>query len=128
MEEALPLNTYWISVSKKNSILLRFTECLKRVQAQLRSSFWMNRKTNSMLAGLSLVANVAQYLYPDLDTSQTPEYLNGMIQDGNSGAKAGRGFFDWTPERSAAVVAERNQEVIRHLKRLRARRGTMEGG
>ena len=80
------------------------------------------------LAGLSLVASVAQYLYPDLDTSQTPEDLNGMIQDGNSGAKAGRGFFDWTPERSVAVVAERNQEVIRHLKRLRARRGTMEGG
>ena len=76
------------------------------------------------LAGLPLVASVAQYLYPDLDISQTPEDLNGMIQDGNSGAKAGRGFFDWTPERSAAVVTERNQEVIRHLKRLRAARGT----
>ena len=76
------------------------------------------------LAGLPLVASVAEYLYPDLDTSQTPEDLNRMIQDGDSGAKAGRGFFDWTPERSAAVVAKRNQEVIRHLKRLRAGRGT----
>jgi len=63
------------------------------------------------LAGLSLVASAAQYLYPDLDISQTPEDLREMIQDGNSGAAAGNGFFDWTPERSATVIAERNQEV-----------------
>ncbi len=78
------------------------------------------------LAGLSLVASVAEYLYPDLDTSQTPEDLTAMIRDGKTGAKGGRGFFDWTAERSAAVVAERNQEVIRHLKRLGAGRGTAE--
>ena len=42
-----------------------------------------------------------------------------MIQDCNSGAKTGRGFYDWTSERSATLMAERNQEVIRHLKRLR---------
>ncbi len=42
-----------------------------------------------------------------------------MIRDGNGGAKGGRGFFAWTPERSAAVIAARNQEVIRHLKRRR---------
>ncbi len=75
------------------------------------------------LAGLPLVANVAEYLYPDLDTSQAPDDLRAMIGDGNSGAKDGQGFFDWTPERSAAVVAERNQEVIRHLKRIRAKKG-----
>ena len=78
------------------------------------------------LAGLPLVASVAQYLYPDLDTSQTPEDLRNMIQNGNSGAEAGRGFYDWTPERGAAVTAERNQEVIRHLKRLRAGRDKLE--
>ena len=75
------------------------------------------------LAGLPLVASVAEYLYPDLDTSQAPDDLRAMIGDGNSGAKDGQGFFDWTPERSAAVVAERNQEVIRHLKRIRAKKG-----
>jgi len=78
------------------------------------------------LAGLPLVASVVQYLYPDLDTSQTPEDLRNMIQNGNSGAEAGRGFYDWTPERGAAVTAERNQEVIRHLKRLRAGRDKLE--
>ncbi|MDP6474110.1 MAG: 3-hydroxyacyl-CoA dehydrogenase NAD-binding domain-containing protein [Alphaproteobacteria bacterium] len=75
------------------------------------------------LAGLPLVASVAAYLYPDLDTSQAPEDLTAMIGDGKSGAQTGNGFFDWTPERAAAVVAERNQEVIRHLKRMRAKKG-----
>ncbi len=78
------------------------------------------------LAGLPLVASVAAYLYPDLDTSQAPEDLTAMIEDGKSGAAAGSGFFDWTAERGAAVIAERNQEVIRHLKRMRASKGSKE--
>jgi len=73
------------------------------------------------LAGLELVASVADYLFPDLDTSQAPDDLKRMIEAGRTGAKDGKGFFDWTPERSAAVIAERNQEVMRHLKRLRDR-------
>ncbi|MBT5037672.1 MAG: hypothetical protein HOM52_04100 [Rhodospirillaceae bacterium] len=75
------------------------------------------------LAGLPLVASVAEYLYPDLDTSQSPDDLQDMIRDGKSGAKGGQGFFSWTPERGAAVIAERNQEVMRHLKRMRAKKG-----
>ncbi len=75
------------------------------------------------LAGLPLVASVAEYLYPDLDTSQAPDDLRTMIGEGKSGAKDGQGFFEWTPERGAAVIAERNQEVIRHLKRMRAKKG-----
>lgn len=43
------------------------------------------------LTGLSPVANVARC--PDLDSSQTPEDLTSMNQDGNSGAETGRGFL-----------------------------------
>ncbi|MBT6828928.1 MAG: 3-hydroxyacyl-CoA dehydrogenase family protein, partial [Rhodospirillaceae bacterium] len=53
------------------------------------------------LAGLPLVASVAEYLYPDLDTSQAPDDLQDMIRDGKIGAKGGQGFFAWTPERGA---------------------------
>ncbi|MFP6777088.1 MAG: hypothetical protein VCB06_01850 [Alphaproteobacteria bacterium] len=28
-----------------------------------------------------------------------------MSQEGNSGAKIGLGFYDWTPERNSAVMA-----------------------
>jgi len=45
------------------------------------------------LAGLLLVASVAEYLYPDLDTSQAPEDLAAMIKDGKSGVKDGHGLF-----------------------------------
>lgn len=75
------------------------------------------------LAGLQLIANVADYLYPDLDASQAPDDLHALIQDGKTGAKGGQGFFAWTPERGAGVIAERNQEVIRHLKLMRAKKG-----
>ncbi|MBR46237.1 MAG: hypothetical protein CMM31_07120 [Rhodospirillaceae bacterium] len=74
------------------------------------------------LASLELVASVADYLYPDLDVSQSPDDLKKMIADGKTGAKEGQGFFAWTPERSAAVIAERNQEIMGHLKRLRDRK------
>ena len=45
------------------------------------------------LTGLSPVASVARYICPNLDSSQTPEDLTSMNQDGNSGAKTGRGFL-----------------------------------
>jgi 3-hydroxybutyryl-CoA dehydrogenase len=74
------------------------------------------------LAGLPLVASVARYLFPDLDDSPSPEVVDALIAEGRTGAKAGKGFHDWTPERADAVIAARNQEVIRHL--LRRRRQT----
>jgi len=39
------------------------------------------------------VASVARYICPDLDSSETPEDLTSMNQDGNSGAETGRGFL-----------------------------------
>ena len=74
------------------------------------------------LAGLPLVASVARYLFPDLDDSTSPEVVDVLIAEGRTGAKAGKGFHDWTPARAEAVIAARNQEVIRHL--LRRRRKT----
>lgn len=74
------------------------------------------------LAGLPLVASVARYLFPSLDASQAPETLDSLIRDGRTGATAGHGFYDWTPERADAVITARNQEVMRHLKRLRHER------
>lgn len=48
------------------------------------------------LADLPLVASVAEYLYPELDTSQAPGDLAAMIQGGKTVAKDGQGFFAWT--------------------------------
>ncbi|NNL99713.1 MAG: 3-hydroxyacyl-CoA dehydrogenase family protein [Gammaproteobacteria bacterium] len=70
------------------------------------------------LAGLQLVHDVASYLFPDLDRAEQPVLLRNMLAEGQSGAAAGRGFYEWDQDRADAVVHRRNAEVIRHLKRL----------
>lgn len=74
------------------------------------------------LATLDLVCSVSEYLFPELDASTEPEYLRQLLAQGYHGSKSGRGFYDWTEEEADAVIAERNQEVIRHLKRMRSNR------
>ncbi len=69
------------------------------------------------LAGLPLVASVATYLFPTLDRSTAPDLIERLIAEGRSGAASGQGLHDWTTEKAQRVVAARNQDVIRHLKR-----------
>ena len=70
------------------------------------------------LAGLQLVHDVAAYLFPDLDRAEQPGLLRDMLAEGRRGAASGRGFYEWDAARAEAVIARRNAEVIRHLKRL----------
>lgn len=74
------------------------------------------------LATLDLVCSVSEYLFPELDASTEPEYLRQMLAQGHHGSKSGRGFYDWTGEEADTVITERNQEVIRHLKRMKSSR------
>lgn len=71
------------------------------------------------LASLDLVYSVSEYLFPDLDASKAPDYLKELLAKGYHGSKNGKGFYTWTEEKEKAVIDERNQEVIRHLKRLK---------
>jgi 3-hydroxybutyryl-CoA dehydrogenase len=70
------------------------------------------------LAGLELVASVATYLFPELDASRGPGPINEMLAKGHCGAANGHGFYDWDDQRVREVLARRNAEVIRHLRRL----------
>jgi len=55
------------------------------------------------LAGLDLALAVAANLLPDLESSvQVPTGLRQMVDRGELGVKAGRGFYPWTPESAAA--------------------------
>lgn len=71
------------------------------------------------LASLDLVSSVAEYLFPELDASSRPDYLNELLSKGYRGSINGRGFYEWTEEQTADVISKRNQEVIRHLQRIR---------
>ncbi|GAA3668468.1 3-hydroxyacyl-CoA dehydrogenase family protein [Microbacterium marinilacus] len=64
------------------------------------------------LAGLDTVEKVAGILMPDLSTQQdVPMLVIERVAAGALGTKAGRGFYEWTPERIAAAVAARDETV-----------------
>lgn len=71
------------------------------------------------LASFDLVCRVCEYLFPDLDSSREPDYLKKLLAQGCEGAINGKGFYQWTEQDKQGVIDARNEEVIRHLKRMR---------
>lgn len=64
------------------------------------------------MAGWDLVLAVAQYLYPDLESStEIPAILSDKVETGQLGLKTGKGFYDWTPE-SADALRQRMGQVL----------------
>lgn len=58
------------------------------------------------LNGLDTHLSIADYLYPQLSATHTPaEPLRSRVAAGETGRKAGRGFYDWDGPREAAVRA-----------------------
>jgi len=58
----------------------------------------------SDLVGLDLTKNIHDTLIPDLDVRpETHPYLNALVERGEIGMKAGKGFRQWTPEEADAV-------------------------
>ncbi|TAM59650.1 3-hydroxyacyl-CoA dehydrogenase family protein [bacterium] len=71
------------------------------------------------LGGLDTFADVAAALLPALDRAmEVPAPLAELVRRGQRGAKSGRGFFTWTPERVAAARARRDRAYVA-AKRLR---------
>ncbi len=79
------------------------------------------------LAGLQLTYDIHKYLFPYLESSTKPSpYLEARIADGATGVKAGRGFYDWTPEKVQAIIRQRDTVLLRILKEIigEAKKGT----
>ncbi|MDB6152199.1 MAG: 3-hydroxyacyl-CoA dehydrogenase [Chthoniobacteraceae bacterium] len=75
---------------------------------------------NMDLVGLSLVESVQRYLLPDLAANTIPaKALTTRLNNGDTGMKSGRGFYDWSMRDAAAVVALRDQQIVRQLEFLR---------
>ncbi len=51
-------------------------------------------------AGWDLIARVASDVFPQLSNSDDPSLLHDMVKQGNNGLKAGKGFYEWTPEKA----------------------------
>jgi 3-hydroxybutyryl-CoA dehydrogenase len=67
------------------------------------------------LVGLDLVLAIQKYLFPDLERSMEPSpLLKQHVEDGRLGMKAGRGFYEWTPESAQAV----QDALLAHLRAI----------
>ena len=74
------------------------------------------------LGGLDLTQAIQTYLLPDLDRSTAPKQLiQDKVKSGELGAKAGRGFYDWSPARTADVIRQRDEALLEIVGWLEAR-------
>lgn len=68
------------------------------------------------LGGLDLTLAIQAYLLPKLDRSTEPSQLvQDKVARGELGAKAGKGFYDWSPARMARVVRQRDEALLEML-------------
>jgi 3-hydroxybutyryl-CoA dehydrogenase len=66
------------------------------------------------LAGLGLTRDIHRYLFPHLESSPTPSpALQDLVAAGATGVKAGRGFYDWTPEKIRQIIQQRDTILLR---------------
>ena len=52
------------------------------------------------VAGWDLISRVAADVFPHLSNADDPSLLLEMVERGDIGVKAGKGFYDWTPEKA----------------------------
>jgi 3-hydroxybutyryl-CoA dehydrogenase len=72
------------------------------------------------LGGLATFHAIAGYLYRDLSAAQQSQsLLADKVAAGNTGLKAGRGFYDYPAGAGDAAVAARDARLLELLKLLR---------
>ena len=70
------------------------------------------------LGGLDIFNGVSSYLLADLDNSTTPnKMLAQKVAKGNLGNKTGEGFYTWSGDEGAKLVAQRDEQLMHALKR-----------
>jgi 3-hydroxybutyryl-CoA dehydrogenase len=69
------------------------------------------------VAGVDLGLRVLEYVAPDLyNEPRAPEYFRDLVRQGHLGAKAGRGFYDWSGMSADTVRARRDAFLIEVLR------------
>lgn len=70
------------------------------------------------LSGLDVIAAIHDYLLRDLDCSTSPQAgIRDRVNRGELGVKSGIGFYDWSKRSSAELIRQRDQELVRRLRR-----------
>ena len=72
----------------------------------------------SDLVGLDLTKNIHDTLMPDLDvTPHTHPFLDALVEKGELGMKAGKGFRQWTPAEADAVRERLRRALVKSATR-----------
>ena len=72
------------------------------------------------LGGLATFHSVAAYLYRDLCQAEEPQQsLAAKVAAGETGARAGRGYYDYPPGTTEAAIAARDARLFELLKLVR---------
>lgn len=76
------------------------------------------------LVGLEQILKIHEYILPDLDASPEPSpLLRELVARGDTGARAGRGFYAWDPAREQAARTRMDALVMEALKLVRRLEG-----
>lgn len=71
---------------------------------------------NADYIGLDLTEAIHSTVLPELETTGEPSpALKALLADGHSGAKTGRGFFEWPPGAAEGVKAGLAEHIAREL-------------
>ena len=66
------------------------------------------------LAGLDLVLDIHQYLFPDLENRTTPSpLLKKLVDQKTIGVKTKKGFYPWTDESIKQIIQQRDQVLLK---------------
>jgi len=69
-----------------------------------------------VLKELVLTRDIHRYLFPYLESATTPApVLEKLIAEGATGVRAGRGFYEWTPEKIQQIIRQRDTVLLRIL-------------
>ncbi|HTS31913.1 MAG TPA: 3-hydroxyacyl-CoA dehydrogenase family protein [Bryobacteraceae bacterium] len=68
------------------------------------------------ITGVDLALSVNEYVTRDLyNEPRAPEYLRDLVRRGETGVKAGRGFYDWSSKSADQVKAGRDEFLVQVL-------------
>ena len=74
------------------------------------------------LGGLDTFFTIASYLMPLLAKDEDVlQLMKEKVAAGKTGPRSGEGFYPWPEERAAAVIARRNQALLRHRRSVISR-------
>jgi 3-hydroxybutyryl-CoA dehydrogenase len=66
------------------------------------------------LAGLDLVYDIHEYLFPDLENRTGPSaLLKTLVDQKTLGVKTRRGFYSWTEDRTERLIQQRDRALLR---------------